>query len=102
MNRIALGKKGNGQLLNVDVIISGLNSRLSDSLWDILLVRTLIDFKLNKKEGVTEYKSFYHFLVNARLPSLRTNRKDMRTEASSWSLVFILVCGNGVVLNQEG
>lgn len=49
MNRIALGKKGNGQLLNVDVIISGLNSRLSDSLWDILLVRTLIDFKLNKE-----------------------------------------------------
>lgn len=49
-----------------------------------------------------EYKSFYHFLVNARLPSLRTNRKDMRTEASSWSLVFILVCGNGVVLNKEG
>lgn len=33
-----------------------------------------------RKEGVTEYKSFYHFLVNARLPSLRTNRKDMRTE----------------------
>lgn len=55
-----------------------------------------------RKEGVMEHKSFYHFLVNARLPSLRTNRKDMRTEASSWSLVFILVCGNGVVLNQEG